>query len=68
MLLKSSFEAGDELAAKDTTEYGDGQEEGIAGMDPAGMVRGKKVPSGERRSSGRELGFDTWGSVDCDNC
>ena len=40
-LLKASFETSDEFAAKDPTEYRDGQEERIAGMDPAGMVRGK---------------------------
>ena len=41
MLLEASFESGDELAAKDATEYADGQEEGIAGTDPAGVVWGK---------------------------
>ena len=40
-LLESSLESGDELAAKDATEYADGQEEGIAGMDPVGVVGGK---------------------------
>jgi hypothetical protein len=34
VLLESAFQAGDELAAEDATEYVDGQEEGIAGMDP----------------------------------
>jgi len=41
-LLKSSFEKIDELAAKDTTEYFHGQEEGIAGVDPVGVV-GRKT-------------------------
>ena len=40
-LLKSSLESGDELATEDTTEYAHWQEEGIAGMDPAGVVGGK---------------------------
>jgi len=40
-LLKSSFESGDELAAKDPTEYAHREEEGIAGMDPVGVVGGK---------------------------
>jgi hypothetical protein len=40
-LLESSFETGDELTAKDTTKYAHGQKEGIAGMDPMHMVRGK---------------------------
>ena len=34
VLLESALQGGDELAAEDTTEYVDGQEEGIAGMDP----------------------------------
>jgi hypothetical protein len=34
VLLESAFQAGDELAAEDATEYVDRQEEGIAGMDP----------------------------------
>jgi len=41
VLLKSSFESVDELAAKDTTENFHGQEEGITGMDPASVVGGK---------------------------
>ena len=41
MLLESSLERVDELAAKDATEYAHRQEEGIAGMDPAGVVGGK---------------------------
>ena len=40
-LLKSSLESGDELATEDTTEYAHWEEEGIAGMDPAGVVGGK---------------------------
>jgi hypothetical protein len=40
-LLKSSLESVDELATKDPTEYAHRQEEGIAGMDPAGVVGGK---------------------------
>ena len=40
-LLESSFKSGDELTAKDATEHAYGQEEGIAGMDPACVVRGK---------------------------
>ena len=39
--LKSSLQAGDELTAEDATEYADGQEEGIAGMDPAGVIWGQ---------------------------
>jgi hypothetical protein len=34
VLLESSLQAGDELAAEDATENVNGQEEGIAGMDP----------------------------------
>ena len=34
VLLEAALQGGDELAAEDTTEYVDGQEEGIAGMDP----------------------------------
>lgn len=44
-LLESSFKSGDELAAKDATEYAHREEEGIAGMDPAGVIR--------RKTSGR---------------
>ena len=40
-MLKSSFQSGDELAPKDPTEYAHWQEEGIAGMDPASVVRRK---------------------------
>jgi len=40
-LLESPLESDDELAAKDPTEYADGQEEGVAGMNPAGVIRGK---------------------------
>jgi hypothetical protein len=36
--LKSSLQSGDELTAEDATQYADGQEEGIAGMDPAGVI------------------------------
>ena len=46
-LLESSLESGDELATKDTTEYAHGQEEGIAGMDPAGVIGGK-TPGGNQ--------------------
>ena len=45
-LLKSSLESGDEFGTKDTTEYADGQEEGIAGMDPAFTV-GRKTSGGD---------------------
>ena len=41
-LLESSLESGDKLATKDPTEYADRQEEGIAGMDPAGVI-GRKT-------------------------
>jgi hypothetical protein len=41
-LLESSFKSGDEFAAKDATEYTYRQEEGIAGMDPAGVI-GRKT-------------------------
>jgi len=41
-LLESSFQSGDELAAKDATEYAHREEEGIAGMDPAGVI-GRKT-------------------------
>ena len=40
-LLESSFKSGDELAAKDATEYAHWKEEGIAGMDPTGVIGGK---------------------------
>jgi len=51
-LLKTSFETSDEFAAKDPTEYSNGQEKGIAGMDPADMVWGK--------TSGRNHTVDMW--------
>lgn len=41
LLLESEFESVDELAAKDTAEHFHGEEEGIAGMDPAVVVGGK---------------------------
>jgi hypothetical protein len=41
VLLESAFQTGNELAAEDATEYGDGQEEGVAGMDPVGAVGGE---------------------------
>jgi len=41
-LVESSFQSGDELAAKDATEYAHREEEGIAGMDPAGVI-GRKT-------------------------
>jgi hypothetical protein len=50
VLLESSLQAGDELAAEDTTEYVDGQEEGVAGMDPPGTVG--------RESAGRDDAVD----------
>jgi hypothetical protein len=39
--LKLSLQGGDELTPEDATEYVDGQEEGIAGMDPAGLIWGQ---------------------------
>ena len=42
--MESSLQSGDELAAKDATEYAHRQEEGIARMDPAGVI--------ERKTSG----------------
>ena len=36
--LESVLESGDELAAEDTAEHLDGEEEGAAGGDPAGVV------------------------------
>ena len=50
MLLKSPFESVQELAAKDATEDAHGQEEIIAGMDPALAVR--------RKTSGRDYTMD----------
>ena len=37
--MKGGLESGDKLAAEDTTEHFDGQEEGAARGDPAGVVR-----------------------------
>jgi len=45
VLLESSFQAGDELAAEDATEYVDGEEEGIAGMNPLSAV-GREATGG----------------------
>jgi hypothetical protein len=45
MLMKSSFETGDELAAEDATEYVDGQEEWVARIDPARAV-GRETSGG----------------------
>jgi hypothetical protein len=42
VLLESSLESGDELSTKDPTEYAHRQEEGIAGVDPAGVI-GRKT-------------------------
>jgi hypothetical protein len=39
--LKLPLQTGDELTAEDATEYADRQEEGIAGMDPAGVIWGQ---------------------------
>ena len=50
MLLKSPFETVHELATKDATENHHGQEEIIAGMDPALAVR--------RKTSGRDYTMD----------
>ena len=50
MLLKSPFEAIHELAAKNATENTHGQEEVIAGMDPALTVG--------RKASGRDYTMD----------
>jgi hypothetical protein len=36
---ESSLECGDELTAEDTAEHFDGKEEGVAGRNPAIMVR-----------------------------
>jgi hypothetical protein len=49
-LLESSFETGDELAAEDATKNAYREKEGIAGMDPAGVVR--------RKTSGRNHTVD----------
>jgi hypothetical protein len=45
--LDSALESGDELAAEDTAEHLDGEEEGAAGGDPAGAV-GSETDGGER--------------------
>ena len=37
--MKGGLESGDKLAAKDTAEHFDGQEEGAARGDPAGVIR-----------------------------
>src|SRR5262249_3072830 len=37
--MKGDLESGNKLAAKDTAEHFDGEEEGAAGGDPAGVVR-----------------------------
>jgi len=50
VLLKSPFETVHELATKDATENHHGQEEIIAGMDPALAVR--------RKTSGRDYTMD----------
>ena len=46
VLLESSLQAGDELAAEDATEDVHGQEEGIAGMNPVGAV-GREATGGD---------------------
>jgi hypothetical protein len=43
--MKRVAESGDELAAEDTAEYADGQEEGAPGGDPACMIR-SEAPGG----------------------
>ena len=50
VLLKSPLESVQELAAKDATENAHGQEEIIAGMDPALAVG--------RKASGRDYTMD----------
>jgi len=40
-LLKSSLQSGYELTAKDPTQHSYGKEEGIAGMDPLGVIGGQ---------------------------
>ena len=38
-VAESSLERGDELAAEDTAEHFDGKKEGLAGGDPASVIR-----------------------------
>jgi len=40
-MLKGRLESGDELAAKHTSEYLDGEEEVRTGSDPAGVIEGE---------------------------
>ena len=39
--MKLSLQSGDELTTEDATEHVGGQEEGIAGMDPADLIWGQ---------------------------
>ena len=55
-MLKSGLETGDELAAKHTSEYLDGEKEARTGPDPAGVIEGESTGRERRSGHGDEAG------------
>jgi hypothetical protein len=56
-MLKSRLESGDELAAKHTSEYLDGEEEVRTGSDPAGVIEGEPTGGDDTVDMGMNLEF-----------
>jgi hypothetical protein len=56
-MLKGRLESGDELAAKHTSEYLDGEEEVRTGSDPAGVIEGEPTGRDDAVDMGMNLEF-----------
>ena len=53
--MKGVAKSGDELAAEDTAEYADGQEEGTPGGDPSGVIRCEAAGGNDAVDMGMKL-------------
>jgi hypothetical protein len=62
-----SFQTGEELAAKNATEDFDGQEERIAGAEPATMVRGESAGGNDAVDVGMQEQVLSPGMQDADH-
>jgi len=56
-VLKGRFEAGDELSAKHTSEYLDGEKEVRTGLNPAGVIERESAGGDDAVDMGMKLEF-----------
>src|ERR1700740_495677 len=57
MALEGRLQAGDELAAKHTPQYGDGKEEARVGWNPVGVITGESAGGNDTVDMGMKLEF-----------